>query len=81
MLKEASKPIVLKEYIRKYTALPSLALTRLFDPTLSERLRNIARARRGSLHSDRKNVRVRETSLTCKLEFERPAQKELTGLP
>jgi len=41
MLKEVSKPIVLKEYIRKYTALPSLALTRSFDPTLAERLRNM----------------------------------------
>jgi hypothetical protein len=41
MLKEVSKPVVLKEYIRKYTALPSLALTRSFDPTLAEQLRKM----------------------------------------
>ena len=41
MLKEVSKPIVLKECTRKYTALPSLALTRSFDHTLAERLRNM----------------------------------------
>jgi hypothetical protein len=41
MLKEAAKTVVLEEYIRKYTALPSLALTRTFNPTLAEKLRNM----------------------------------------
>jgi hypothetical protein len=41
MFREMATAIILKEYTSKYTTLPSLALTRTFNPILAEKLRNM----------------------------------------
>lgn len=41
MFREMATAIILKEYTSKYTALPSFALTRTFNPILAEKLRNM----------------------------------------